>query len=270
MKKKIFAFMMLIIMVLHLTGCMRITYHITMKKNAKADVSYEMYINKETLPMIVGADTENQDFFADNKKGAEDAGFEVQDVETETEIGFKASAKNLDLNMENVISQLGMGGTGDGVLQVQRGLFKNVYTLNANVDTSDVFGDDENAKALLPALNQSIAIKLIITAPSEITSEGGTASTTMENTREYDIILGENNEISISYSLINMTNIYIICGVLIIVLLVVFFVIKAKKKGVDITTDEEIDIFDEDTPEVQVEAEESEEQVSEEKTEEQE
>lgn len=255
MKKKIFAFMMLFVMVLHLTGCMRITYHITLNKNSKADVSYEMYINKETLPMIVGADIETQDFFADNKKGAEDAGFEVQDVETETEIGFKASAKGLDLNMENVISQLGMGGSGDGVLQVKRGLFKNVYTLNANVDTSDVFGDDENTKALLPALNQSIAIKLIITAPSEITSESGTPSTIMKNTREYDIVLGENNEISISYSLINMTNIYVIVGVLIIALLIVFFVIKAKKKGVDITTDEEIDIFDEDVPEVQDEEE---------------
>ncbi len=260
MKKKIFAFMMLFIMVIHLTGCMRITYHITLNKNATADVSYEMYINKETLPMIVGADTENQDFFADNKKGATDAGFEVEDVETETEIGFKASAKKLNLNMQNVISQLGMGGTGDGVLQVKRGLFKNVYTLNANVDTSDVFGDDENAKALLPALNQSIAIKLIITAPSEIISEGGTPSTTMKNTHEYDIVLGENNEISISYSLINMTNIYIICGVLIITLLIVFFVIKAKKKGVDIATDEEIDIFDEDAVEVQTEEEEIEEQ----------
>lgn len=258
MKKRFFALLMLFIMVIHLAGCMRITYHITLKKNAKADVSYEMYINKETLPMIVGADTENQDFFKDNKKSATEAGFTVEDVETETEVGFKAYAKGLDVNMQNVITQLGMGGTGDGALQVKRGLFKNVYTLNANIDTSSVFGDDDNAKMLLPALNQSIAIKLIITAPSEILSEGGTESADIKNTREYDIVLGENNEISISYSLINMTNIYIICGVLIIALIIVLYVIRAKKKGIDITTDEEIDIFDEDVNEEQQDAEEQE------------
>lgn len=244
MKKRIFSLITLVLLVFQLTGCMRITYHVTLNKNATADVVYEMYMNKETLPLFLGEDVENQDIFAENKKSAENSGFKVEALETETEVGFKASAKGMDLNMQEVITQLGMGGTGDGGIKVTRGLFRNVYTLNANVDTSDIFGDDPNSQTLLPAINQSISLKLIVTAPSEITSATGTPSETQKNTYEYDIVLGENNEISLSYSLVNMTNIYLIIGAVILAVLIAIYVIKAKKKGVDLNKDEDFDVFD--------------------------
>lgn len=244
MKKRIFSLIALVLLLFQLTGCMRITYHVTLNKNATADVVYEMYMNKETLPLFLGEDVENQDIFAENKKSAENSGFTVEPLETETEVGFKASAKGMDLNMEEVITQLGMGGTGDGGIKVTRGLFRNFYTLTANVDTTDIFGDDPNSQTLLPAINQSIALKLIVTAPSEITSETGTPSETQKNTYEYDIVLGENNQISLSYTLVNMTNIYLIIGAIILAVLIAIYVIKAKKKGVDLNKDEDFDVFD--------------------------
>ncbi len=229
MKRKITVFFILAMLIFLLSGCMQITYHITLNNNGTADVEYEMYMTKEYIAMIAGED--NADPFAENKLSAEAAGFTVEPVETETQSGFKATAKNLDLNFSNMVNSVGMGGDAKSDVQVKEGLFKNTYTVTTNIDTTNIMGDDEESQSIIPILNQAMDIRLIFTAPAEITSQTGTPSETLPNTYEYKIELGKNNEISLSYTLLNMTNIYIFAGIIIIILiLVVFFLIKKFKK----------------------------------------
>ena len=232
MKKKIIAIVMLIAVMLAFTGCMKITYHITLNNNGTADAEYEIYMDKATVSMIMGADGTSSDIFAENKAAAESAGFTVTPVETDTQTGFKASAKKLELDINSIVSNVAMGGSGDGGIQVKKGLFKNTYTINANIDTTNIFGGDETSQSMIPLLNNSIDMKLIFTAPSEIKSETGVKVDNIKNTYEYKILLGQNNEISFSYSLFNVTGICIFAGLLILIgmFLVFYFVTRSKRK----------------------------------------
>lgn len=233
MKRKITALLLVAVLVFALSGCMQITYHITLNENGTANAEYEMYMSNDYVSMIAGQD--GGDPFAESKKSAEAAGFKVQEVKTEEKTGFKATAKNLPLNIEDMVNTVGMGGNATSDVQVKKGLFKNTYTLKANIDTSKIMGDDEQSQSMIPILNNAMDIKLIITAPSEIQSSTGELSTTQNNTYIYKIELGKNNEISLSYTLLNMTNMYIAGGiVLILLILLVFFLIKKTKKKQDV------------------------------------
>ena len=242
MIRKITAILLLIVLVMSFTGCMQITYHITLNSNGTADAEYEMYMDKSTVSMIMGSDGSSADPFAENRANAEAKGFAVTPIETENQIGFKATAEDIELNIHEIIQNVGMGGDGNGNISVKKGLFTNTYTVNANIDTTDIFGNDEQSQAMLPILNNSISVKLIFTAPSEIISETGDATET--NTREYKIEMGKDNQISFSYTLVNMTNIYICIGILLIAVLFLLFYIRSKKKK----TASENEITIEDVP----------------------
>lgn len=232
MKKKITALLLVAVLVFALSGCMQITYHITLNENGTANAEYEMYMSNEYVSMITGQD--GGDPFAESKKSAEAAGFKIQEVKTNEKTGFKATAKNLTLNIEDMVNTVGMGGNATSDVQVKKGLFKNTYTLKANIDTSKIMGDDEQSQSMIPILNSALDMKLIITAPSEIQSSTGELSTTQKNTYIYKIELGKNNEISLSYTLLNMTNMYIAGGiVLVLLILLIFFLIKKSKKKKD-------------------------------------
>ena len=236
MKKKVIAIVMLLVVMFTFTGCMKITYHVTLNNNGTADAEYEMYMDKSTVAMIMGADGASSDVFAENKAAAESAGFTVTSVETDTQIGFKANAKELELNINDIVSNVAMGGSGDGGIQVKKGLFKNTYTVNANIDTTNIFGEDETSQSMIPLLNNSIDMKLVFTAPSEIKSETGVKVNDSKNTYEYKILLGENNKISFSYSLFNVTGICIFAGLLILIgmFLVFYFVTRNKRRAEEI------------------------------------
>lgn len=228
MIKKITALLMLFVLVMSFSGCMQITYHITLNSNGTADCEYEMQMDKSTVSMIMGTDGENVDPFSENRANAEAKGFVVTPIETENQVGFKASAENVELNIQEIVQGIGMGGNGEGGISVKKGLFTNTYTVNANIDTKDIFGEDEQSQAMLPILNNSISVKLIFTAPSEISSETGTAVN--ETTREYKIEMGKDNQIVFSYTLLNMTNIYICAGIVLIAILLILFFLRSKKK----------------------------------------
>jgi len=230
MAKKIIALLMILMLVMSFTGCMQITYHITLNSNGTADAEYEMYMDKSTVSMIMGSDGETSDPFAENRANAEAKGFTVTPIETENQIGFKATAENTELNIQEIVQNVGMGGNGEGGITVKKGLFTNTYTVNANIDTKNIFGEDEQSQSMLPLLNNSISVKLLFTAPSEIISETGTVVENMPNTREYKIEMGKDNQISFTYTLVNMTNIYIFIGIILIVILLILFRLRSKKK----------------------------------------
>lgn len=228
--KKVIALLMLILLVLSFTGCMQITYHITLNSNGTADAQYEMYMDKSTVSMIMGSDGEVVDPFAENRANAEAKGFAVTPIETENQVGFKATSENIELNIQDIIQNVGMGGNGEGGITVKKGLFTNTYTVNANINTTNIFGEDEQSKSMIPLIDNSISVKLIFTAPSEIISETGTVFENSPNSREYKIELGKDNNISLSYTLVNMTNIYIFIGIILIAVLFLFFYMRSKKK----------------------------------------
>ena len=231
MIKKITALLLLVVLVMSFTGCMQITYHITLNSNGTANAEYEMYMDKSTVSMIMGSDGNSADPFAENRATAEAKGFTVTPIENENQIGFKATAENIELNIQEIIQNVGMGGNGNGNISVKKGLFTNTYTVNANIDTTDIFGNDEQSQSMLPILNNSISVKLLFTAPSEIISETGAASG--NNTREYKIEMGKDNQISFSYTLVNMTNVYICIGIVLIAVLLLLFYIRSNKNNTD-------------------------------------
>ena len=232
MLKKFIAIAMLAIFALSLTGCMQITYHVTLNSDGTANAEYEMYMDKSSVSMIMGNEGEAADPFAENKAQAEANGYTVTPLETESQVGFKATAENTELNIQDIVSNVGMGGNGNGGITVEKGLFTNKYTVMANIDTTKIFGEDEQSQSVIPMLASAIDAKLVFTAPSEITSATGTKSATIPNTYEYKIELGKDNLISFSYTMLNMTNIYICIGIVLIALLFVVFFIRSKmKKG---------------------------------------
>ena len=85
MIKKITALLMLFVLVMSFSGCMQITYHITLNSNGTADCEYEMQMDKSTVSMIMGTDGENADPFSENRANAEAKGFVVTPVETENQ-----------------------------------------------------------------------------------------------------------------------------------------------------------------------------------------
>lgn len=107
MKKKLTALLLVAVLVFALSGCMQITYHITLNENGTANAEYEMYMSNEYVSMITGQD--GGDPFADSKKSAKAAGFKIQEVKTNEKTGFKATAKNLPLKIEDMVKKRGHG-----------------------------------------------------------------------------------------------------------------------------------------------------------------
>lgn len=229
--KKIISIALLVAIIFALTGCMNATYHVTLKDNGKADIEYEVKMDKETMSMLSGEGS--SDPFAEKKETAKANGYEVTVIDTENETGYSAKIKNVEFKAEDIAQNIGLGGSSTGNIEVDRGFFKNVYTVNLNIDTTDVFGEDSQSQSVVPYINDSINLKLLITAPGEITSQGGTAVEGTANTYEYKINLGQDNAVSLTYTTKNSSNLVICCVACVVILLAIAILayVLIKKKS---------------------------------------
>ena len=240
--KKYEVLIMLMIMTVILSGCVNITYKVTLKDEGKADVDIAVLYNNSEFGYNVEEIDKVKDIYKSN-------GFKIKDYNEKGLNGFKMTAKNVELDYEGVTSENGVKiDIFKDVFkdaQYTKGFLANKYNISSNVDLSDllllksyvntneeeILTDDE-FKKLLSAVNLKLVFEL------EKGAVVNSNSTLGENNKiaEWVLIPGSVNKISYEATTgdrLAITGTIIILGTVLVIalsLLIVLFRLYSKRK----------------------------------------
>ena len=224
MKKVLNLILVMILMLATLTGCVNIDYKVKVNKDGSGDITYIYGIEKEALQaMQMSAD----DVMSEMKEGIQDSEYDIEQYETDTEIGFKASKHianvTTDLSLEEAFGKEYITDSEENRMKIEKTSLSTKYSQNAKVDLSDM----EDMTYM------GITMKYSITLPTKIDADK-TNGTILEDgkTVTWDLKLGEVNEITFEATSGDAI-IWIICGSVIgvlVIAIVVILVIKKKKQ----------------------------------------
>ena len=220
-KKRLCAAGLLAVVLFMFTGCMSMNYHITVDKKGNLSAEYEMMMEKQYANMLSG---DGGDVFSTYKQNAIDQGYTVTEVETENAVGFKATGLK-DVPPEQFADLLfGMGAQEDMSNQFseKKGLFVNTYTMEAHIDLTTITSPE-----YADMFNEEVKIKLNITLPANAKAIDK-QDTMGNNTYEWTLLIGENNEVMLQFQKLNYWNIAIAAVLLIVI--IVFLILYWKKR----------------------------------------
>jgi hypothetical protein len=238
--KKYAVLIMLMIMTVILSGCVNVTYKVTLKDEGKADVDIAVLYNNSEF----GYNVEEIDKI---KAVYENNGFKIRDYNEKGLNGFKMTSKNVEFDFEGVTSE---NGAKIDIFkdvfkntQYEKGFLANKYNINADVDLSDLLllktyvnpeepiSDDE-FKKLLSTVNLKLVLEL------EKGAVVNSNSTLGENKKiaEWVLIPGSVNKISYEATTgdsLAITGTIIILGTVFVIalsLLIVLFSLYSKRR----------------------------------------
>lgn len=258
--------MIIICSLLLLSGCVKSSTTMTINKNKSMSLSSNILISD-----IIN-DDKNKLIIKDEKDKLQKNGIIVENIEGSNGYsGFRVTKKydNIDKVSSTELKEINISDFlsedfDDSVLfQVEKGLFKNIYTANyifkvddsfSNSDEStnneNVVGDnnvvnnttvddesvsitnsnDNNSSNDLLKLKSEMEFKYIVKLPYKVLESNSTVKSDGDKTLEWD--LSTNNTVIINYSfeLYNMNNIYMVIGIFIgtIILFIILIIIKNK------------------------------------------
>ena len=260
-------YMIIICSLLLLSGCVKSNTTMTINKNKSMSLSSDILISD----MI--NDDKNKLIIKEEKDKLQKKGIIIENIESSNGYsGFSVTKKydNIDkvsstelkeINISNFLSE----DFDDSVLfQVEKGLFKNIYTANyifkvdddsfSNSDEStnneNVVGDnnvannttvadesvsmtnnnDNNSSNDLLKLMSEMEFKYIVKLPYKVLESNSTLKSDGDKTLEWDLSTNDTVIINYSFELYNMNNIYMVIGIFIgtIILFIILIIIKNK------------------------------------------
>ena len=251
-------YLMLLMVPFLLTGCVNYSATMDIKKNKSMDFTLTYLMQKS---LVEGSDND------ESKSELEKQGYTVEDITDEEKdmVGYKATKKfkNIDeLSVsgeeETSASTIFEDGNVEKMFVLEKGLFKNKYTLEFKNDASEsVSGEDSEYAEYAEYLKNSMEITFNVNLPYKPISDNATSKSEDGKNLTWNL-LTTNDNIKVEFALYNLTLIYIICAiVLVIVVLVVCFILKGKKgnkeessnNGVVTTTETTTESTIETTPE---------------------
>ena len=269
MKKNIKFTILLILLVISLTGCVKFNSTMEIKKDKSMDYKIIYAFDKSLFG-------DQEILTSDDKKELENKGFTVSNYVDGNMKGFKVSKniKNIDDVSSTNDATYDLSGLLDSnkseskVFKVKKGLLKNTYTASFKFDSSDSdlnnstsndttidndFTIDDNNTTTdsdfdFSSMNTNMDLSFNVKLPYKAISSNATTKKNDDKELSWNLSSTGEDKIEFSFALYNMTNIYI-CGgvvVLLIIIVIVSILNKGKKNKVsnkDATNDKQTTTF---------------------------
>lgn len=214
------------------TGCMKIDVEMEITKDKKMNLSIIQAVEKSSIETL-------SDILDDSKIAeCENNGFYVQKYSEDTKVGYQLT-KTVP-NIDNISTEFTIDGkvTMESLMQKdkpiftrKKGFFKNTYV--ANFNTSSLINVNIETDDSISLSNDSMDLEFEVKLPYKAISHNATNV----NASGTDLIwnLAKTSDVSFEFELYNMTNIYIVGGVGILVLILIIStivrMINSKPKG---------------------------------------
>ena len=242
--KKISALLLVIVLALSLTGCMKFRTDLTVNKDGSGEVNYSIAINSFIYQMI--KQQQQQDPLSEIRKKFEAKNYQVNKFNNEDLVGLNVSKKVADIaeikSLEEVLQDANASSTQDignsglslAGLEIERGIFYNTYKYNQEVDMKELQLEstgneitDEMRQAMLNKMDLGFTISLPVVATEH-------NATKVENGGQklvWDFKPGTVNRVQFKVKLLDKNNM-IILGLLLFLVIAafIFFLTQPSKK----------------------------------------
>ncbi len=269
MKKNIKFTILLILLVISLTGCVKFNSTMEIKKDKSMDYKIIYAFDKSLFG-------DQEILTSDDKKELENKGFTVSNYVDGNMKGFKVSKniKNIDDVSSTNDATYDLSGLLDSnkseskVFKVKKGFLKNTYTASFKFDSSDSdlnnstsddttidndFTIDDNNTTTdsdfdFSNMNTNMDLSFNVKLPYKAISSNATTKKNDDKELSWNLSSTGEDKIEFSFALYNMTNIYICGGVIVLLIIIVIVSIlnKGKKNKVsnkDATNDKQTTTF---------------------------
>lgn len=269
MKKNIKFTILLILLVISLTGCVKFNSTMEIKKDKSMDYKIIYAFDKSLFG-------DQEILTNDDKKELENKGFTVSNYVDGNMKGFKISKniKNIDDVSSTNDATYDLSGLLDSnkseskVFKVKKGFLKNTYTASFKFDSSDSdlnnstsndttidndFTTDDNNTTTdsdfdFSNINTNMDLSFNVKLPYKAISSNATTKKNDDKELSWNLSSTGEDKIEFSFALYNMTNIYICGGVIVLLIIIVIVSIlnKSKKNKVsnkDATNDKQTTTF---------------------------
>lgn len=269
MKKNIKFTILLILLVISLTGCVKFNSTMEIKKDKSMDYKIIYAFDKSLFG-------DQEILTSDDKKELENKGFTVSNYVDGNMKGFKVSKniKNIDDVSSTNDATYDLSGLLDSnkseskVFKVKKGFLKNTYTASFKFDSADSdlnnstsndttidndFTTDDNNTTTdsdfnFSNINTNMDLSFNVKLPYKAISSNATTKKNDDKELSWNLSSTGEDKIEFSFALYNMTNIYICGGVIVLLIIIVIVSIlnKGKKNKVsnkDATNDKQTTTF---------------------------
>ncbi len=269
MKKNIKFTILLILLVISLTGCVKFNSTMEIKKDKSMDYKIIYAFDKSLFG-------DQEILTSDDKKELENKGFTVSNYVDGNMKGFKVSKniKNIDDVSSTNDATYDLSGLLDSnkseskVFKVKKGFLKNTYTASFKFDSADSdlnnstsndttidndFTTDDNNTTTdsdfnFSNINTNMDLSFNVKLPYKAISSNATTKKNDDKELSWNLSSTGEDKIEFSFALYNMTNIYICGGVIVLLIIIVIVSIlnKGKKNKVsnkDSTNDKQTTTF---------------------------
>lgn len=269
MKKNIKFTILLILLVISLTGCVKFNSTMEIKKDKSMDYKIIYAFDKSLFG-------DQEILTSDDKKELENKGFTVSNYVDGNMKGFKVSKniKNIDDVSSTNDATYDLSGLLDSnkseskVFKVKKGFLKNTYTASFKFDSADSdlnnstsndttidndFTIDDNNTTTdsdfdFSSMNTNMDLSFNVKLPYKAISSNATTKKNDDKELSWNLSSTGEDKIEFSFALYNMTNIYICGGVIVLLIIIVIVNIlnKGKKNKVsnkDATNDKQTTTF---------------------------
>ena len=269
MKKNIKFTILLILLVISLTGCVKFNSTMEIKKDKSMDYKIIYAFDKSLFG-------DQEILTSDDKKELENKGFTVSNYVDGNMKGFKVSKniKNIDDVSSTNDATYDLSGLLDSnkseskVFKVKKGFLKNTYTASFKFDSADSdlnnstsndttidndFTIDDNNTTTdsdfdFSSMNTNMDLSFNVKLPYKAISSNATTKKNDDKELSWNLSSTGEDKIEFSFALYNMTNIYICGGVIVLLIIIVIVSIlnKGKKNKVsnkDATNDKQTTTF---------------------------
>lgn len=222
-----------------LTGCVKIETDVTIHKDGSAVVKERFLLSKQLLAM-----SQEQDPFAEAlEKYKDDASVQVKEYSTEDMKGIEATKNieditndkwNTSADSKNLVAK-----NPDGkFISVKKGFFKDVYILDAQVDTIPKEDNPMSAQekqmqaAVMSGLNANeiFSFSYIIRTPVKADSHNATEADESNFVYTWKIKFNAINEMKLQFTVYKTVNIVFSLFAVIIILLITANAVNTKKE----------------------------------------
>lgn len=229
--KRVITMAMLVLMIIVLTGCVNGKFHVTVHKDGSGDLLYRLSVAPNLLQTHFGGDTSLDEF----TELAEQRGFTISQFKENGQYGIEARKHVDDLSnigddiFTNILGGMSnMSLTDRSVLTVDEGFIFDTYTFNLNLNLKNLTLNFPFSGLLL----DQVDLKMLVTLPIEANDHNASyTSFNGGNTYEWDILLGEKNEIYLQLKVPNVKNIvFLVIGVVVGIAIIVFVTKRMKRE----------------------------------------
>ncbi|MBS3902091.1 MAG: DUF3153 domain-containing protein [Dethiobacter sp.] len=235
--RRVVCFLVIAILAIFLTGCAEGIFHITINNDGSADIKYRVGVQNMVLGLLGGGENNPID---EIRQSAVSEGFSVTNYRENNMTGIIATKHVATLNDLTDFGQFQIASVsfaedeagGSMAFTVDKGFFQNIYSLNTNIDLSDMRAmPDEDPFGLSSAVLGQIDLRFIMTLPFKPESHNAPTIRDDGRTMEWQLVPGSDNALDMKAKVPNVINIAITVVVGLIIFLAVIVLLMKKRRS---------------------------------------